>query len=70
MVCEVSRWVIALGSVAAGVGLVVLGMGTAYAQPDDGQITLGLVLMIGGSLAAIVAGLVYRNSDEPDISTH
>ena len=69
MVCNVARWVIAFGVVGAAVGLTVLGMGTSFVDPDDGMITIGLVLMVGGIVAAVIGAVVYRNSDEPDTST-
>lgn len=68
MICNVARWVIALGSAIAATGLVVLGIGMSYVRPENSEITIGLVLMLGGIAAAVVGAVVYRASDEPDTS--
>jgi predicted permease len=56
----VARLLASLGSVAAAVGLVVFGMGTSFVEPDDPLVNLGIILMVGGVIAAIVGGLIYR----------
>lgn len=53
----VARWLVALGSVAAAVGLTLVGMGMSTLRPDQGLVTLGVILMIGG-LVALVVGLI------------
>lgn len=65
---ELARWMVALGSVGSAVGLVLLGMGMAYVQTDEGLVNLGLILMIGGLLVAIIGGVVLRSNDRSDES--
>ena len=55
-----ARLLASLGSVAAAVGLVVFGMGTAFIEPDDSLVNLGIILMVGGLIAAVIGGLIYR----------
>jgi predicted permease len=57
-----ARLLASLGSVAAAVGLVVFGMGTAFVEPDDSLVNLGIILMVGGVIATVVGGLIYRAS--------
>ena len=63
---ELARWMVALGSVGSAVGLVLLGMGTSYVQAEDGLITLGLILMVGGLVVAVIGGVVLRSADRSD----
>jgi predicted permease len=56
----IARLVASLGAVAAAVGLVVFGMGTSFVEPDDSLKNLGIILMIGGLIAAAIGGLIYR----------
>ena len=56
----VARLLVSLGTVAAAVGLVVFGMGTAFVEPDDSLKNLGIILMVGGLIATVVGGLIYR----------
>lgn len=65
---EIARWMVALGSVAASVGLVFLGMGMASVEPRQQEISVGWLLMIGGLVATIVGWVVLRARDEPDTS--
>ena len=60
---EIARILTALGAVAATVGLVVYGMGRAYVREGDFEITIGLWLMVIGTIATIV-GLVLHNRTE------
>jgi uncharacterized membrane protein YfcA len=55
-----SRIIVAICSVAASVGLLLVGMATSYAQRDDSMFRLGLILMIGGVAGTIIGGLWYR----------
>ena len=64
MISEVSRWLIALGSVLAAVGFTLLGIGLAFVEPESLEITIGTILMIGGIAATIVGGVLYRKYDE------
>jgi len=57
-----ARLLASLGSVAAAVGLVVFGMGTAFIEPDDSLVNLGIILMVGGVIATVIGGLIYRAS--------
>jgi multisubunit Na+/H+ antiporter MnhG subunit len=58
----IARLLASLGAVAAAVGLVIFGMGTAFVEPDDSLIHLGIILMVGGVIAAVIGGLIYRAS--------
>jgi predicted permease len=57
-----ARLLVSLGSVAAAVGLVVFGMGTSFIEPDDSLENLGIILMVGGVIATVIGGLIYRAS--------
>jgi uncharacterized membrane protein YfcA len=59
-VLEISRILTAAGLVAASVGLVVFGMGAAYAEPRDFEMNLGILLMVAGVIGSIVGILLYR----------
>jgi hypothetical protein len=52
---------VALGASIAPVGLVVYGMGTAFREPRDADIRLGIGLMIAG-LVALVVGVVWMRA--------
>lgn len=66
---EVAKWMIALGSVVASVGLVVFGIGTSFVRPGADEINIGLALMIGGLLVFFVGGGLYQRTKGPDTST-
>ncbi|MFL5758633.1 MAG: hypothetical protein ACJ789_02780 [Thermomicrobiales bacterium] len=59
----IARLLVSIGSVAASVGLVVFGMGTSFVESDDSLINLGLGLMIGGVIAAVVGAVIYRATE-------
>jgi hypothetical protein len=59
----VARLLVSLGSVAAAVGLVVFGMGTSFVVSDDSLTNLGLILMIGGLIATVIGGVIYRMTE-------
>jgi hypothetical protein len=59
----VARLLVAIGSVAASVGLVVFGMGTSFVSSDDSLINLGLILMIGGVIATVIGAVIYRMTE-------
>lgn len=61
-----ARWLVALGSVAAAVGLTVVGMATSYIQPVESMITLGVVMMIGGIVLLVVGLLASAAADRAD----
>ncbi len=61
-----SRWMLAFGSVIASVGLVFLGIGLSFVRPESGDITLGWVLMVGGSVVALVGWFLFRATEGPD----
>jgi hypothetical protein len=56
----IARLLASFGAVAASVGLVVFGMGTSFVEPDDSLKNLGYILMVGGIIATIIGGLIYR----------
>ncbi len=59
---EVSRIVTALGTVVATTGLIVYGMGTSYWETGAMEVTLGLWMLILGTIVTIVSALVYRHT--------
>lgn len=61
---EISRWLVALGVVAASVGFTVFGMGLAYATPRQSQLNISYILMGVGIAAAIVGAIVLRAKGE------
>jgi hypothetical protein len=61
---EFSRILTAAGLVAFGVGVTVYGIGAAFVDPQDSQMTIGLVLTIGGLIAALIGALMYRQTVE------
>jgi len=61
-----SRWMLALGSVAAAAGLTFLVIGMSFVQPETGDITIGWVLMIGGSVVALLGWFLFRATEGPD----
>lgn len=62
---ELARLLLVFGSVIAWVGFTIVGMGLSFVDPDDGMFTIGLVLTIGGIVAAIVGVAMYRVTEEP-----
>jgi ABC-type phosphate transport system permease subunit len=59
---EVSRIVTALGAVAASTGLIIYGIGASYWQPGAMEVTLGLWMMILGTIVTIVGAVIYRRT--------
>ena len=59
---ELSRIITSLGAVAASTGLIVYGIGASFWEPSSFELTTGMWLMIGGVIATIVGGLMYRRS--------
>lgn len=55
-----SRIIVALFSVAASVGLLLVGMATSYSIRDHGMYRLGLILMIGGAIGFVIGAIWYR----------
>jgi CheY-specific phosphatase CheX len=56
----ISRVIVAICSVMASVGLLVVGMGRAYVNHNNGMIHLGVVLMIVGAVGTLLGALWYR----------
>ena len=67
---ELSHWriyLIGLGAPIAVVGLVVYGMGQAFAVSRGFETNIGLGLMIGGLIATIIGVVAsLRRPDGPD----
>lgn len=63
---EISRVLTAGGLVAASTGLVVYGMGVAFVEPRDFEITIGLWAMILGVLAATVGIVMSKRIVEDE----
>ena len=69
MGAEVSRWMIAIGAVAAWTGVIVVGMGMATLLPSDSLIAQGVVVSVVGLVALILGILIYSRTVEPDESS-
>ncbi|MFM8593664.1 MAG: hypothetical protein ACKOCK_04655 [Chloroflexota bacterium] len=67
---EISRILIALGSVAAWTGLIILGMGMSELLPGASLINIGGPMMAVGLVVLLLGVVLYRMSREPDTSTH
>lgn len=63
---EISRWMVALGCTFASVGLVFLGLGLSFVRPESSEITIGWVLMAGGSIVALLGWFLFRRTEGPD----
>ncbi len=61
---EIGRILTALGSVIATVGLVVFGMGRSYVRAGDFELTLGIWLMVGGTIATVAGLLLHHRTIE------
>lgn len=59
----IARILVALGFPIAAVGLTILGMGTSMAVPDSDMKNLGMILMIGGTIAGVI-GIFWYRADE------
>lgn len=63
---EISRILTAGGLVAASSGLVIYGIGAAFVEPHELEITLGLWAMIIGVLAAAAGIIISKRIVEED----
>ena len=63
-----SRIVVSLAAVAASVGLLLYGMGTAYQPRDEGLETAGLLLLAGGLIALLIGIVWYRKVEEAEVA--
>jgi hypothetical protein len=66
---EISRLMVALGSVTAAVGLVIVGMATSTLQPMQDLIQLSIYMMIGGLAVFVIGMLLHHRLDDSDHST-
>jgi predicted permease len=60
---------VALGSVTAAVGLLIVGMATSTFQPMQDLIQLSIYLMVGGMIVFVVGMLLHHRLDDSDHST-
>lgn len=63
---ELSRILTAGGLVAASTGLVVYGMGAAFVEPRDFELTIGLWAMILGVIAATIGIVMSKRIAEEE----
>lgn len=63
---EVSRILTALGLVIAAVGLNVYGIAVAFYETVDSQANLGIIMMIGGVIAAAIGIIMSKQIPEED----
>ena len=63
---EIARWMVALGSVGAAVGLTVYGIATSTLQPMDEIIPLSVILMVGGLVLFVIGMLAHHRMDESE----
>ncbi len=66
---EIVRLMVAIGSVAAAVGLTIVGIATSTFQPMEDLIRLGVLLMIGGLAVFVVGMLAHRRLDDSERTT-
>jgi len=59
----IARLLVSLGWPIAAVGLTIFGMATSLATPSDSQENIGLILMIGGTIAGTI-GIFWYRADE------
>ncbi len=62
----ISRLVLSIASVIASVGLLLVGMSTSYSPEDEGMMSLGLVLMIGGAVGVGVGIAWYHKTEQAE----
>lgn len=63
---EISRILTAAGLVAASSGLIIYGIGAAFVEPQDFQMTVGLWAMIIGSIIAAIGIILSKRIVEED----
>lgn len=63
---EASRILTAAGLVSAATGLTVYGIATSFYDMPGGQEMLGLILMIGGMVAAGIGVFMSKQIPEED----
>lgn len=63
---NLARWMVALGVVAGSVGFTLLGLGLSYVQPESSEITMGWMLMAGGTVVGLLGWLVFKQTQGPD----
>lgn len=63
---EISRIMTAAGLVAASSGLVIYGIGAAFVEPQDFQMTIGLWAMIIGTIVAAIGIILSKRVVEED----
>ncbi len=62
---EISRILTAGGLVAGSTGLVVYAMGAAFVEPRDFELTIGMIMMVLGVIAAVIGiGMSKRIQEE------
>lgn len=66
---EIVRLMVALGAVAAAVGLTIVGIATSTFQPMDDLIRLGVILMVGGLAVFVVGMLINHRLDDTELPT-
>lgn len=66
---EVSRLMIALGSVTAAVGFLIVGMATSTFQPMQDLTQISIYMMIGGMIVFVLGMLIHHRLDDSDHST-
>ncbi len=65
---EIARWMVALGSVGAAVGLTVYGIATSTLHTMNELIQPSILLMIGGVILFVIGMLAHHRMDESDSS--
>jgi len=63
-----SRIVVALSAVAASVGLLLYGMGTAYQPRDETLEQWGLILLAAGVIALLIGIVWYRKVEAAEVT--
>ena len=63
---EVSRILTALGLAVASTGLIIYGIATSFYETPEGQMNLGLLLMVAGVIATVVGVVMSKRIPEED----
>ncbi len=59
----IARVLVAVGVTAAAVGFTFLGISTSTYEVHQDARDLAIVLMVGGTIGAVVGAFLYRNSE-------
>lgn len=59
-----AKLLVAIGSVAASVGFMFVGIGQATPEDIDWMVSSGFVLLVAGIVVAIAGAFLYRSTEK------